>query len=719
MLASRRFLAFAACLGFAAVALAEPQPQPKDIPVPDLATLIAKPESELRIALQRFDADRGNLQRFYTIAASPTRQARMKRYYEDWAAALEKIDPKKLTKEGQADYERLKKKTDGEQRGAEDEAKKLAQIAPLIPFAQAIVNLEESRQRMDKIDSMKAAGTLNTLKKQLQRLSAAVAKDNPGNGFKITKDNATSASDAIAGLRAALKHWYSFYNGYDPAFTWWNADLYKEVDQALGDYASALRNKGPGTTIAVDPMETATKITDPSNKRYAFPGKDSDAPDLAQLIALRQSELREVVLRFQTDRGSLGGKLGGIGKGGPKSPERIAAARKFHTGWLAALAKLDFDKLSREGQVDYLLVNSLCERDLRRLDLKPTDDKEPGKIDGSGIAGSPIGRDALVAELAGEMIASTPEELCAVADKEYAWCEAEMKKASRELGFGDDWLKAVEKVKTLHVEPGQQPAMIRDLAWEAIDYLDKNDLVSVPNIAKETWRMEMMTPQRQLVNPFFTGGEVISVSFPTNTMSYEDRLQSMRGNNLHFSRATVHHELIPGHHLQQFMNARYSTHRAGFRTPFWTEGWALYWEMVLYDKGFAKSPQDRVGFLFWRMHRCARIHFSLNFHLGKMTPRECIDYLVQRVGHEPANATAEVRRSFNGSYAPLYQAAYLLGGMQIRELRRELVDGGKMTERDFHDAVLRGGNMPMAMVRAMVTDHKLTRDSALGWKFGR
>jgi hypothetical protein len=52
------------------------------------------------------------------------------------------------------------------------------------------------------------------------------------------------------------------------------------------------------------------------------------------------------------------------------------------------------------------------------------------------------------------------------------------------------------------------------------------------------------------------------------------------------------------------------------------------------------------------MHRCARIVFSLSFHLGKMTPRECIDYLVRRVGHERDNATAEVRRSFAGRDAP-------------------------------------------------------------------
>jgi len=227
----------------------------------------------------------------------------------------------------------------------------------------------------------------------------------------------------------------------------------------------------------------------------------------------------------------------------------------------------------------------------------------------------------------------------------------------------------------------------------------------------------MMTPERQLVNPFFTGGETISVSYPTNTMSHEQKMMSMRGNNIHFARATVFHELIPGHHLQGFMTARYKPYRGPFRTPFWGEGWALYWELLLWDMGFPKTPENRIGMLFWRMHRCARIIFSLSFHLGKMTPQEAIDFLVKRVGHEPENATAEVRRSFNGSYEPLYQAAYLLGGLQIYSLHKELVDSGKMTNRAFHDAILKQNSIPIEMVRASLTKQILTRDFRSSWKF--
>jgi uncharacterized protein (DUF885 family) len=100
-----------------------------------------------------------------------------------------------------------------------------------------------------------------------------------------------------------------------------------------------------------------------------------------------------------------------------------------------------------------------------------------------------------------------------------------------------------------------------------------------------------------------------------------------------------------------------------------------------------------------------------------MTPQECIDLLINRVGHEPENATAEVRRSFAGNYGPLYQAAYLLGGLQIYSLHKELVDSGRMTDRAFHDAILKENRIPIEMARAILTKQNLTRDFKSNWKF--
>jgi Bacterial protein of unknown function (DUF885) len=339
------------------------------------------------------------------------------------------------------------------------------------------------------------------------------------------------------------------------------------------------------------------------------------------------------------------------------------------------------------------------------------------KDDGSGIIGRPIGREALEKQLAYEMIAYSPEELIAEAEKQFAWCEKEMLKASQEMGYGNDWKAALEEVKNTYLPAGAWPEEVVRLGEEAIDLMVKNDWLTVPPLAIETWRTSMISAERQRVSPFFLGGEVIQIAYPTSEMSHEEKMMSMRGNNPHFSRATVQHELIPGHHLQQFMNQRYMTHRRPFGTPFWTEGWALYWEFVLWDRKFPRDAKDRVGMLFWRMHRAARIIFSLNYHLGNMTPQQCINFLVDKVGHEYANAEAEVRRSFEGSYGPLYQIAYMVGALQIHALRQEMVDSGKMPEKTFHDLILSQNAMPIEILRAKVTGKSLSKDHKASWKF--
>ena len=346
-----------------------------------------------------------------------------------------------------------------------------------------------------------------------------------------------------------------------------------------------------------------------------------------------------------------------------------------------------------------------------KSDARPSDD-------GSGIGGLPIGREELNRQLKLEMIAYTPEELIRLADQEFAWCEAELIKASREMGFGNDWKAAQETVKNSYVPAGTQPDLIIKLYNDAQEFIQEHKLIETPAIARETWGMQMMSPERQLVSPFFLGGRDIIISYPTNTMEHEHKMMSMRGNNPYFSRGTVQHELVPGHHLQYYMNSRYRPYRReAFSTPFSTEGWTLYWELLLYQKGFAKTPEERIGMLFWRMHRCARITFSLKYHLGEWTPGQCVDYLVDRVGHEYSNAHAEVKRSFEGGYPPLYQLAYLVGGLQLFSIKNEFVESGKMSFVDFHDKVIKLNHMPMEMIRASLLNQPLSKDYKPNWKF--
>ena len=121
--------------------------------------------------------------------------------------------------------------------------------------------------------------------------------------------------------------------------------------------------------------------------------------------------------------------------------------------------------------------------------------------------------------------------------------------------------------------------------------------------------------------------------------------------------------------------------------------------------------------LFWRMHRCARIIVSLKFHLGQMQPKEMVSFLVERVGHEKLGATSEVRRFIAGSYSPLYQCGYMIGGLQLRALRKEIVGSGKMSEKQFNDTVLTYSSMPIELIRAGMLEVPLARDTKAAWRF--
>ncbi|HEX3152595.1 MAG TPA: DUF885 family protein [Gemmataceae bacterium] len=677
--------------------------------VPDLYALVAKPLGEVRPLARAYEADQGALCRKYAMAMAPGDFARLRKFYSDWTAAVDKIDVASLSATGIEELDGLRQRVKKDAESLEDGWKKYMEVWALMPFAPTIALFEENRRTLEPFDPIKVAGQLAKMRKEIDDVQREVKDDKSGTVRTVffTKARMERASEAVTSWRGTLKYWDVFYSGYDPMFTWWTAEPYRAADAALENYAKFLKDQA-----ASRPTEDKSppKIA-PSPPGLTTP---SDIPDPKSWLG-KPSEMAGVIQRFQADLFGRG-RLPGFNELSPA--ERRDRQTKLLEAWLAALAKIDFDKLMHTAQIDYLLVRTNLQRELDCQKEQVADGpRRPKKDNSDEIVGRPIGREALLSSLAAEMITYSPEQLVEMANREYAWCEAEMRKAAREMGCGDNWRAAVEKVKTLHVPAGGQTKLVRDLALEAIEYVKSKNLVTVPPLAAESWRMDMMSPERQRFSPFFTGGEIITVAYPTDTMTHDQKLQALRGNNIHFSRATVQHELIPGHHLQQFMTQRYQPQRQSFGTPFWTEGWAVYWEMVLYEKGFPRGPEDRVGMMFWRMHRCARVIFSLGFHLGKMTPQQCIDFLVEKVGHERENATAEVRRSFQGGYSPLYQAGYLIGAKQFWALRQELVASGKMTDKAFHDAILKEGILPVEMVRAAVTGQKLARDFKPSWRF--
>jgi len=588
-------LAIVPCLTLAqAAAVDAPAGWADDPPALTALVQMARSESSLRVAVTRYTQDIAAIERRYPVPYSRARIARLQRHHAGWQAQLATLDFASLDREAQFDYIALRNRITYYLDRLKLDAARAAQVQPLLPFFDDLRLLQENRFDRKPIDAKAVATTLDRVAKSATAL-AKTLKEPPAKPGKKGVASPARPSGAIAAraeeqvrrLREMLTDYHTYYDGFDPNYSWWARKPYAEADAALAAYADALR-----------------------------------------------SELLGV-------------------KPGEKAP----------------------------------------------------------------ILGDPVLEAGLQADLAVEMIPYSPRELIAIGERELAWVETQFRVVSKRMGHGDDWKAALEQTKELAPPPGEAPAAIFEIARYSEDYIAKQHGITLAPLAREIWRLAMQSPERQLINPFFTGGEVTRLSYPTDGMTFDDRLMSLRGNTPHFNFPTVQHEIVPGHHYQKFMRDRFNSHRGPLNdTPFWTEGWAFYWELRLWDTDFARNDPDRMGMLFWRAHRAARIVFSLNYQLGNWTPQQCVDFLVERVGHERANAEAEVRRSVMAA-PPLYQAAYMLGALQLRSLHKELVESGRMTDTQFHDAVLLGGSMPIELVRARLSGAPLAADMRSSWRF--
>ncbi|MEP3478290.1 MAG: DUF885 family protein [Fuerstiella sp.] len=669
--------------------------------------------------VNQFQSDLGSLNRFYNVKESETRCQRLIQFYDNWHAGLTEQDNKlnsqlskfdSLTIQETETAERLLQLVKKDRSRLTRDLAVARQLQEQHPFTSQIIALVEARQRIEPIDARATAKAISGLTVALQEATEQWKTKPQQHAL-----SATQTSKALVSLKSHFAEWYRFSDGYNPTFSWWIKRPYKDCDREFDKLLVAIKS-APVARLAKTNPAAAPQTQQPPNQPTA-PNASTTKIDIAALISQPDLILPNLITEFRKAKTSARRPNRYSGNDGTTTPQ--TKRRKLFNEWQARLTQIHFAQLQPSDQADYLLLQNDISYELAKLALPQRNIEIEWTLpeDPRSMSGFPVGAEALQVELDHEMIRYTPEQLVIIAEKELQWCRRELIKASNEMGLGDDFRAAIENVKKMHVEPGQQPAMIKGLALDAINYLKKADRLSIPPVAEETWRMTMMSPERQLVNPFFLGGEVIQVSYPTDTMKHQDKLESMRGNNIPFARATVHHELIPGHHLQIFCSQRNKSYRQAFGTPFWMEGWALYWEMMLYEAGFPKTAEDRIGFLVWRSHRCARIVFSLNFHLGKMSPPECVDLLVNWVGFDRNNAAAEVRRSVSRAYSPLYQAAYMLGGLQIRQLRTELVDTGKMTEKQFHDAILQENSIPISLLRAILSKQPLSADQNFQWQF--
>ncbi len=129
----------------------------------------------------------------------------------------------------------------------------LSRVAPAVPFRAALVQLIESRIRVEDVNSQKAAATLTQVTRDLAalktRLEAGIAGGSAADALRLNKDQAAMGAQATQTIRAGLTEWFKFYNGYDPHVHVVDGLPYKKIDAALSGLRDVPARQGRGRDI--------------------------------------------------------------------------------------------------------------------------------------------------------------------------------------------------------------------------------------------------------------------------------------------------------------------------------------------------------------------------------------------------------------------------------------------------------------------------------------
>jgi uncharacterized protein (DUF885 family) len=165
--------------------------------------------------------------------------------------------------------------------------------------------------------------------------------------------------------------------------------------------------------------------------------------------------------------------------------------------------------------------------------------------------------------------------------------------------------------------------------------------------------------------------------------------------------ALVLHETVPGHHLQVGLARELEDvpeFRRVFRAGSFTEGWALYAESLGSDLGVYQDPASRFGQLASEKFRAVRLVVDTGLHAMGWSRDEARAYFAE---HAPSQSLAEIDRYIA---RPAQALAYKIGELRIRDLRRRAEQqlGPRFDLREFHDAVLRNGALPLDLLEQQI-----------------
>ncbi|WP_303827928.1 DUF885 domain-containing protein [Asticcacaulis taihuensis] len=288
----------------------------------------------------------------------------------------------------------------------------------------------------------------------------------------------------------------------------------------------------------------------------------------------------------------------------------------------------------------------------------------------------------------------TPEQIHQIGLDEVAKIKAEMLAIKDQVGFKGDLPAFNDFLRTdpqFYVTTPQ--ALLDRAAWTAKEF-DGKASQYFGRLPRSRFGI---IPVPDDIAPFYTGGRGGPGVYLVNTWNLPSR-------PLYSLPALTLHESAPGHAFQMPLAAE-NTDLPPFRQftyiSAYGEGWALYSERLGVEMGMYHTPYETYGMLSYQMWRACRLVVDTGIHAKGWTREQAQNYLLENTALSKHEVTTEVDRYIAW---PGQALSYYLGEMAIWKARHkaEAALGEKFDLRQFHDAVLQLGSVPLPVLEARV-----------------
>lgn len=307
-----------------------------------------------------------------------------------------------------------------------------------------------------------------------------------------------------------------------------------------------------------------------------------------------------------------------------------------------------------------------------------------------------------------------PDQLHTLGRELFDETASRLREACMVLNGNDDIAGMSAKLAESHPVADQLLDSYRKAMHESHRFLVKNDIVSLPEVENLAIIKTPVFLRHEI--PIAAYHEPVPNDSKQQAWYYVTPVSDSEqlGQHDHASiMQTSVHEAWPGHHLQ-FVTANMnpvarSLPRLLNSSATMYEGWALYCEQMMFEQGFSQTPEQEFVMLKDRLWRAMRIMIDVEMHCRGLSIEDAAKRMVDEIGMPHEQAMADLLWYTRSPGVPM---GYATGWALISSLRKKQKQqqGEKFSLRKFHDELLSGGSMALALVVRRVFGDEMWAD---------